>query len=76
MLARAEREADAKAEAYRDREEATLEHRKVEMESQEERISQRELTLENRLLRQQVARLDYGDRRRAGRLRGRHRRRL
>jgi len=46
ILARAEEEARAKAEAYRDREEATLEHRRVEMGSQEERIAQREATLE------------------------------
>ncbi len=48
ILARAEEEARAKAEAYRDREEATLEHRRVEMGSQEERIAQREATLEQR----------------------------
>ncbi|MBU1227312.1 MAG: ribonuclease Y [Actinobacteria bacterium] len=48
MLARAEDEADAKAEAYREREEAQLEHRRIELESQEERIAQREVTLEHR----------------------------
>ena len=48
ILARAEEEARAKAETYRDREEATLEHRKVEMGSAVERIAQRELTLEQR----------------------------
>ena len=48
MLSRAENEADAKAHTFREREVATLEHRRVEMESQEERIAQRELTLEQR----------------------------
>ncbi len=48
ILARAEEEARAKAETYRDREEATLEHRRVEAGSQEERLSQREATLEQR----------------------------
>ncbi|MCB2224012.1 MAG: ribonuclease Y [Actinobacteria bacterium] len=48
LLARAEDEADAKAEAYREREEAQLEHRRLELESQEERIGQREVTLEQR----------------------------
>jgi ribonuclease Y len=47
-LARAEEEARAKAEVYRDREEATLEHRRVEMGSHEDRITQREATLEQR----------------------------
>jgi len=47
-LARAEEEARAKAETYRDREEATLEHRRVEVGSAEERIAQREATLEQR----------------------------
>ena len=48
ILARAEEEARAKAETYRDREDATLEHRRVEIGSAEERIAQREATLEQR----------------------------
>jgi ribonuclease Y len=48
ILARAEEESRAKAEAYRDREEATLEHRKVEIGSAEGRINQRSETLEQR----------------------------
>lgn len=48
ILARAEEEARAKAEAYRDREEATLEHRRVEIGSLEDRLAQREATLEQR----------------------------
>ncbi|MCB1246310.1 MAG: ribonuclease Y, partial [Acidimicrobiia bacterium] len=48
ILARAEEEGRAKADTYRDREEATLEHRKVEIGSHEERIHQREETLEQR----------------------------
>ncbi len=48
ILARAEEESRAKADTYRDREEATLEHRKVEIGSQEERINQRSATLEQR----------------------------
>ncbi|HSM01537.1 MAG TPA: ribonuclease Y [Acidimicrobiia bacterium] len=48
ILERAEDEARAKADTYRERESATLEHRRVEMESQEERIMQREATLEQR----------------------------
>ncbi len=48
ILARAEEESRAKADTYRDREEATLEHRKVEIGSQEERINQRSETLEQR----------------------------
>ena len=48
ILARAEEEARAKAETYRDREDATLEHRRVEIGSQEERLAQREATLEQR----------------------------
>ncbi len=48
ILARAEEEARAKAETYRDREDATLEHRRVEIGSQESRIAQREATLEQR----------------------------
>ena len=48
ILARAEEEARSKAETYRDREDATLEHRRVEMGSQESRLAQREATLEQR----------------------------
>ncbi len=48
ILARAEEEARSKAEEYRDREDATLEHRRVEMGSQEGRLAQREATLEQR----------------------------
>ncbi len=48
ILARAEEEARTKAEAYRDREDATLEHRRVEAGSQESRLVQREATLEQR----------------------------
>jgi len=48
ILARAEEEGRAKADTYRDREEATLEHRKVEIGSHEGRIAQREQTLEQR----------------------------
>jgi flagellar biosynthesis/type III secretory pathway M-ring protein FliF/YscJ len=48
ILTRAEEEARAKAEHYRDREDATLEHRRVEMGSQEGRLAQRESTLEQR----------------------------
>ena len=48
ILARAEEEARTKAEAYRDREDATLEHRRVEAGSQESRLVQCEATLEQR----------------------------
>ena len=48
LLSRADDEAHARAETYRDREEAQLEHRRLETESQEERIAQREITLEQR----------------------------
>jgi ribonuclease Y len=48
LLTRAEEEARAKAEAYREREEADLEHRKLEIVSLEDRIAQREQTLEQR----------------------------
>jgi ribonuclease Y len=48
LLARAAEEGRAKAEAYRDREDATLEHRRLEMKSSEERLNQREQTLEQR----------------------------
>ena len=48
VLARAEEEARAKAEVYREREEARLEHRRIEVGSLEERLAQREETLEQR----------------------------
>lgn len=48
LLSRAEQEGRAKAEAYRDREDATLEHRRLEIKSSEERFNQREQTLEQR----------------------------
>ncbi len=48
MLSRAEEEARAKAETYRDREDATLEHRRNEIASSEERMMSREATLEQR----------------------------
>ena len=49
LLSRAEQEGRAKAEAYRDREDATLEHRRLEIKSSEERFNQREQTLEQRV---------------------------
>ena len=48
ILARADEEARAKAETYRDREEATIEHRRVEVVSKEDRMTQRASTLEQR----------------------------
>lgn len=48
VLSRAEEEGRAKAEAYRDREDAALEHRRLEMKSSAERLNQREQTLEQR----------------------------
>jgi ribonuclease Y len=48
VLARAESEGRAQAEAYRDREDASLEHRRLEQASAEERLAQREATLEQR----------------------------
>ncbi|GMR02487.1 MAG: ribonuclease Y [Acidimicrobiia bacterium] len=48
ILTRADEEARAKADTYRDREEATLEHRLVEVGSKEDRIDQRAATLEQR----------------------------
>ena len=48
ILARAEEEARALADTYRDREEATLEHRRVEVGTIEDRVEQREATLEQR----------------------------
>jgi ribonuclease Y len=48
ILARAEEEARALAETYRDREDATLEHRRVEIDSKDATLEQREATLEQR----------------------------
>lgn len=48
LLSRGEEEARAKADAYREREDATLEHRRIEIKSSEERLGQREQTLEQR----------------------------
>jgi len=48
ILGRAEDEALAKAEAYREREAAALEHRRLEVDSLEQRLAQREATLEQR----------------------------
>ena len=48
LLDRAEAEAVAKAEAFRDREVTALEQRKLEADSHEERLAQREATLEQR----------------------------
>lgn len=48
ILTSAEEEGRAKAETYREREEADLAHRKLEMSSLESRLAQREETLEQR----------------------------
>ncbi len=48
MLSRADEEGRAKAQAYREREEAGLEHRRLEIGVHEQRIEQREATLEQR----------------------------
>ena len=48
VLSRAEEEARAMAETYREREEATLEHRRLEAGALEERLVHREATLEQR----------------------------
>ncbi len=48
ILSRAEADARALAESYRDREEAALEHRHIEVGAMEERLAQREATLEQR----------------------------
>lgn len=48
MLERSEGEARALAEAYREREEDTLQHRRVELDATQDRLSQREGTLEQR----------------------------
>jgi ribonuclease Y len=48
ILAKAEEEGRAKAETYREREEANLEHRRLEASSLETRLAQREETLDQR----------------------------
>jgi ribonuclease Y len=48
LLARAEEQARATADVYREREDATLEHRRIEITATEERLGQREATLEQR----------------------------
>jgi ribonuclease Y len=48
ILAKAEEEGRAKAEAYREREDANLEHRRLEVSSLETRLAQREETLDQR----------------------------
>lgn len=48
ILTKAEEEGRAKAEGYREREDASLEHRRLEMSSQESRLAQREETLDQR----------------------------
>lgn len=48
ILAKAEEEGRAKADAYREREEANLEHRRVEFANTESRLGQREETLDQR----------------------------
>ena len=48
ILARAEEEGRARAESFRQREEAALEHRRVEVEAIETRLGHREETLEQR----------------------------
>jgi ribonuclease Y len=48
ILSKAEEEGRAKAEAYREREDANLEHRRLEVSSLETRLAQREETLDQR----------------------------
>jgi ribonuclease Y len=48
ILSKAEEEARAKAEAYREREEANLAHRRLELSNLESRLGQREETLDQR----------------------------
>ena len=50
ILAKAEEEGRAKAETYREREEANLEHRRLEASNLESRLGQREETLDQRAL--------------------------
>jgi ribonuclease Y len=48
ILQKAEEESRALADSYREREDATLEHKRVEVRTSEDRLSQREQTLEQR----------------------------
>ncbi len=48
ILAKSEEEGRAKADAYREREEANLDHRRVEIANMESRLGQREETLDQR----------------------------
>jgi ribonuclease Y len=48
ILSKAEEEGRAKAETYREREEASLEHRRLELSNLETRLGQREETLDQR----------------------------
>jgi ribonuclease Y len=48
LLSKAEEEGRAKAETYREREEASLEHRRLELSNLETRLGQREETLDQR----------------------------
>jgi len=48
ILSKAEEEGRAKAETYREREDANLEHRRLEMSNLESRLGQREETLDQR----------------------------
>ena len=48
ILARAEEDARTRADAYRDREDATLEHRRIEFDSKDATLEQRSATLEQR----------------------------
>jgi ribonuclease Y len=48
MLERSESEARAYADTYREREEDTLQHRRIEIDATQERLGQREATLEQR----------------------------
>jgi ribonuclease Y len=48
ILSKAEEESRALADSYREREDATLEHKRVEVRTSEDRLSQREQTLEQR----------------------------
>ncbi|MGH8870551.1 MAG: ribonuclease Y [Acidimicrobiia bacterium] len=48
ILSKAEEEGRAKAEAYREREEANLAHRRLELSNMESRLGQREETLDQR----------------------------
>lgn len=48
ILARAEEDARTRADVYRDREDATLEHRRIEIDSKDATLEQRSATLEQR----------------------------